>query len=211
MEEIQNQIETISKQFVNKGTGAGGKNTNILGKKFEDDTNNENRLIESGFTKIFYMNKKQKSRQSDYYLCKKYEYYDITFVLQGGLKQYMKKTYNIDLFRHPDEAYIIRYNNDNKKCIVKILEKKEQSVAGSVETKLWASLALKREYEIILGNDFVVEYGLCVSKYLENLFLSSDKKYSTLTQILRENNIDVLFGQEEEYFAKLDKWISNSL
>ena len=203
------------KQFENKGTGAGGKNTNILGKKFEDDTNNENRLIENGFTKIFYINnnsRKLKShRQSNYYLCKKYEYYDITFVLQGGLKQYMKKTYNIHLFRCPDEAYIIRYNNDNRKCIVKILEKKEQSVAGSVETKLWASPSLKREYEIVLGNDFVVEYGLCVSKYLENLFVSNDKKYSILTQILQENKIDVLFGQDEEYFAKLDKWVSDSL
>jgi hypothetical protein len=94
---------------------------------------------------------------------------------------------------------------------VKILEKKEQSVAGSVETKLWASPSLKREYEIVLGNDFVVEYGLCVSKYLEKLFVSNDKKYSILTQILQENKIDVLFGQEEEYFAKLDKWVSDSL
>jgi hypothetical protein len=115
---------------MNKGTGAGGKNTNIYGKKFEDKTNNENKLIDDGFIKESYSKTKY-----GYYL-----YKTIYFTLQNGLKLFIKSKYDIDIFRCPDEAYII-----------KILEKKEQNVEGSVETKLWSSPSLKREYELILG------------------------------------------------------------
>jgi hypothetical protein len=38
----------------------------------------------------------------------------------------MKQNYDINLFRCPDEAYIIEYKNGKK--IIKILEKKEQNV-----------------------------------------------------------------------------------
>ena len=44
--------------IVNKGTGAGGANTNLNGKKFEDKTNNIPRLFENGYEKII-LNKKQ--------------------------------------------------------------------------------------------------------------------------------------------------------
>lgn len=76
-----------------------------------------------------------------------------------------------------------------------------------METKLWAGIGLKREYELVLGNEFKVVYGYCVSKFLQNKFVSSDKKFVILKQILRENDIDVLYGDDENYFATLDKWI----
>ena len=41
----------MEKQTNNKGTGAGSSNTNYYGKQFEEKTNNENRLLEQGFTK----------------------------------------------------------------------------------------------------------------------------------------------------------------
>ena len=86
----------------NKGTGAGGANTNKNGKKFEELTNNEVRLLSQGFTKNI-MNK----NKYGYYLSKKIKNIEIIFVLQGGLVDYMKKEYDIELFRHPDEEYII--------------------------------------------------------------------------------------------------------
>ena len=46
--------------LINKGTGAGGSNTNYHGKKFEEITNNENRLLELGYTKNSFT-KKQKT------------------------------------------------------------------------------------------------------------------------------------------------------
>jgi hypothetical protein len=183
--------------IINKGKGAGGANTTFYGKKFEDKTNNQERLIEMGYVKHL--------KNGYYYLEKTFEDKTVVFVLQDGLKKYLKNKYNIEIFRRPDEAYIIEYTNGEK--VIRILEKKEQNKEGSVETKLWAAGGLKREYELVLGNEFKVVYGFCVSKFLQNKFVSSDKKFVILNQILQENDIDVLFGDDENYFATLDKWI----
>lgn len=191
----------------NKGTGAGGANTNYYGKKFEDKTNNQQRLLENGYTKNIFTKKTKKAY--DYYLSKTFDDKTIVFVLQNGLKMYMKTKYNIELFRCPDEAYIIEYNSGRK--VVKILEKKEQNVEGSVETKLWSGPSLKREYEIVLGPNFEVFYGFCVSDFLKNKLISNEKKYTILNTIFIETNIAVLFGDDENYFETFDSWFNNSL
>lgn len=193
----QDEGQNKESKIVNKGTGAGGANTNYYGKKFEEKTNNEERLIKNGYKK------------NKYYLSKTFEDKTIIFVLQNGLKMYMKNKYNIELFRCPDEAYIIEYKTGKK--VIKILEKKEQNVSGSVETKLWASPSLKREYELVLGDEFEVHYCLCVSLYLQTLFNSNKKKYVILNKILSENNINVLFGDDPNYFETFDMWFNNSL
>lgn len=172
---------------MNKGIGAGGRNTNINGKKFEEKTNNENILIENGY-------------KFNYYLSKEFENKNIYYTLQNGLKKFIKVKYNIELFRCPDEAYIIEYDDGRK--IIKIVEKKEQNVEGSIETKLWSSPSLKREYEIILGEGFNVEYCLCISEFLKN-------KFNILKQILDENNIIILYGDDTDYFIKINEFINN--
>jgi len=189
--------------IVNKGTGAGGSNTNYYGKKFEEKTNNQIRLINEGYIKNSFTKKAY-----DYYLSKTFEDKIIVFVLQNGLKMYMKNKYNIELFRCPDEAYIIEYNTGKK--VIKILEKKEQHVEGSVETKLWSAPSLKREYELILGDDFEVYYCFCVSEFLKKKLTSNEKKYTTLNTIFIETNIAVLFGDDENYFETFDKWFNQS-
>ena len=193
--------------IINKGSGAGGANTNYYGKKFEEKTNNLQRLLEMGYIKYSFTKKPKKAY--DYYLSKTFEDKTIVFVLQNGLKMYMKHKYNIDLFRCPDEAYIIEYISGRK--VIKILEKKEQNVEGSVETKLWSGPSLKREYEIILGEEFEVFYGFCISDFLKNKLTSTEKKYIILNTIFCENNIDVLFGDDENYFETFDIWFNNSL
>ena len=185
--------------IVNKGTGAGGANTNLYGKKFEEKTNNQMRLLNDGYTKKAY----------DYYLSKTFEDKTIIFVLQHGLKKYMKHKYNVELFRCPDEAYIIEYNTGRK--VIKNLEKKEQHVEGSVETKLWSGPSLKREYELVLGDKFEVYYGFCVSEFLKKKLTSNEKKYTILNMIFNESNIAVLFGDDDNYFETFDKWFNNSL
>ncbi len=157
---------------INKGTCAGGSNTNYYGKKFEEKTNNQQRLLEMGYTKNSFTKKPKK--QYDYYLSKIFEDKTIVFVLQNGLKMYMKNKYNIDLFRCPDEAYIIEYKHGRK--VIKILEKKEQNVDGSVETKLWSGPSLKKEYEIVLGPEFEVFYGFCVNEFLKKKTYFKPKK-----------------------------------
>ena len=117
----------------------------------------------------------------------------------------------MNIFRCPDEAYIIEYTSGRK--VIKILEKKEQNVEGSVETKLWSGPSLKREYEIVLGAEFEVFYGFCVSEFLKNKLISNEKKkkYIILNTIFNETNIAVLFGDDENYFETFDTWFNNSL
>jgi hypothetical protein len=152
------------------------------------------------------MTTKQK-KSNGYYLSKIFEDRIITFMLQNAFKIYMKTKYHIDIFRCPDEAYIIEYNTGRK--VIKILEKKEQNVDGSVETKLWSGPSLKREYEIVLDGSFEVHYGFCVNSFLKSKITSSNKKYEILCQILKENNIVCLFGNDADYFETLDSWINN--
>jgi hypothetical protein len=184
----------------NKGLGAGGANTNLYGKKFEEITNNEPRLLADGFEKI-----KINNTRFGYYLSKTMEDRKMHFVLQSGLKAFMKQKHSIDMFRCPDEAYIVEYNDG--KCEIKILEKKEQRVEGSVETKLWSGPSLKQEYEILLDGKFTVDYAFCVSSFLQSKFQSGDKKYAILNEILNRSNINVFFGDDSDYFQKLDEWI----
>ena len=202
-----NATEENNQVIINKGTGAGGANTNLYGKKFEDKTNNQERLVEIGYVKNSYAKKQKKA--NDYYLSKTFEDKTVVFVLQNGLKTYMKYKYNIDMFRCPDEAYIIEYTSGRK--VIKILEKKEQNVEGSVETKLWSGPSLKREYELVLDGKFEVYYGFCVSEFLKKKLISNDNKYIILNTIFQENNIDVLFGDDDNYFETIDTWFNNSL
>ena len=189
---ILNKSIIIQPVVLNQGAGAGGANTNLYGKEFEEKTNNQKRLITMGFIKINFMKKYSYLKSTEIQT-------PIIFILQSGLKKYIKYKYNINLFRCPDEAYIIENHLTGKK-IVKILEKKEQNVEGSVETKLWSGPSLKREYELVLGNDFEVHYGFCVSSFLKKKLESTITKYVILNQILRENNIQVLFGDDDNYF-----------
>lgn len=185
----------------NKGTGAGGANTNFHGKKFEELTNNEHRLLQQEFTKCF-INK----TKYGYYLEKRIGDNRVVFVSQNGLKVYMKHFHDIAMFRCPDEAYII-YQDGNPIITVKILEKKEQNVEGSVIDKLWDGPSFKREYQLVLGDGFHVEYAYCVSDFLKQKLTSSEKKFVILNQIHTEAGIRLLFGSDEDYFDTFDLWL----
>ncbi len=189
----------------NRGTGAGGAATNYLGKRFEEWTNNEERFIRDGYEKIFFNEKRKKG----FYLSKKDVDKTIIYTKQYSFKKYIKKNYNIEIFRCPDEAYIFEYNNGRK--LIKILEKKEQNVNGSVETKLWSGPSLKREYEIVLGEEIQICYGFCLSEFLKKKLSSEELKYKILKTILEENDITVLFGDDEDYFKMFDIWFNSSL
>ncbi len=167
----------------NRGHGAGGSNTNYFGKQFEQKTI---------LPEISNSTLSTKDR-------------DVLVLRQSAFKKYIKTTYAIELFRNPDEAYIIRRMKG--KTIIKILEKKSQSVEGSVEIKLWSGPSLKREYELMMGNDFEVHYAYCVNDFLKRKLVSNNPKYITLNIILREHQIDVLFGDDDDYSNMLKKWI----
>lgn len=191
----------------NKGTGAGGANTNYHGKLFEHKTNNQPNLLNEGYEIYEFSSSATKNKKQFKCLMKNFTDKTIYFTTQNGLKQFMKQKYNIELFRCPDEAYIIECN---PKKIIKIIEKKEQHVEGSVETKLWSGPSLKREYELVLGDEFNVQYGFVVNHFLQKKMTSNEKKYVILNEILKENKIDVLFGDDDEYFETLKYWINET-
>ena len=113
----------------NRGTGAGGSNTNLNGKSFEEKTSFEHYMLENGFTKEHYMLVKNNGNAT------------ITYISQGNLKKIMKEKYNKNIFRNPDEAYIIEYT-DGKKPTLLILEKKSTKCSRfrRYETTRWSSI-----------------------------------------------------------------------
>jgi hypothetical protein len=202
VENYEDEIITEEKTnvIINKGTGAGGANTNYYGKKFEEKTDNTPRLLKNGYKKVV-VNKKSKN---GYYLYKNFDNKKVVFVSQSGLKDYIKYKYNIEIFRCPDEAYILEYTNGKNKIL--ILEKKEQNVDGSVDTKLLAGPTFKEEYEEALEHNFEVEYAFCVSKFLQTKIMSNEKKYVIFNKLMKRHNIPILFGDDENYFETFDNW-----
>ena len=195
----------ITEKVVNKGTGAGGANTNVTGKSFENKTNNDNNLIKKGFEKVMIPGKKK--NKDGYYLIKKInDDEDIVYVKQHGLKFYFQYKFKIVMFRNPDEAYLYR-NGD--KYTLKIIEMKNQNVAGSVDTKLLAGPGFIEEYNYAINNDkFKVEYSFCISEYLKKNYISEVKKYDILRKILNKHNIKVFYGDDENYFDKVNEWLN---
>jgi hypothetical protein len=185
----------------NKGTGAGGANTNKNGKTFEEKTANKPRLLAAGFTEHKIPGSKGKFNT---YLEKPTEAGSIIYLSQGALKAYFQWKFKLELFRAPDEAYLIR-NGAN--YTLRILEKKNQNVEGSVDTKLLSGPSFVREYELSLNDTFTVEYAFCLSSFLEAKYNSKTKKFEILKMILQEANIPVFFGDQPDYFTKLDAWV----
>jgi hypothetical protein len=191
----------------NKGTGAGGSTTNHNGFAFENKTDNESRLISNGFIRKN-ITGKEKTKYG-YYFEKRDAKHTIHFMTQNGLKYYMEYFHQKELFREVDEAYVIR-DNLTGTITVKILEKKNQNGSGSVEDKLCLGHHFKFvEYPSCLGEKFQVEYAFCISTFLKKIYNSDHKKWKIIKESNEKNNIPVLFGDDDDYYSKLDEWINS--
>ena len=192
------------KTLCNKGTGAGGEQTNINGKKWEYVTCNIPYLKSNGFTV-----------DTAGYLSKKYESYEIIYLAQGGLNNYFMKNHKIKVHRNPDEAYLIK-KNDNS-FVLKILEKKYQNVEGSVIDKLQTYMVMIEEYKYILKTlNITISYAYCLSKFLqqkldcnEENMTSANQKFVVWNQNFKKNSIEILYGEDIDYFTKLNAWIND--
>jgi hypothetical protein len=206
MENIITIAKTKQNRIINKGTGAGGANTNINGLAFEKITSIENKLTEKDFKKNIMSNGKY-----GYYFENDNNNKKIIYLTQDGFKLYIKKEFNIDSYKKPDEAFIIRDNNELN-INIKILEKKNQNVEGSVEDKLKTGQFTKKEYEKILKNinnyKINVDYAFCVSKFLQDKLESKHIKYNNMLEIMKEDNIKIFYGENENYFDLLYEWIN---
>ncbi len=193
-------------KIINKGTGAGGANTNYNGLSFEEKTSIESKLEECKYIK---KNIKIKNRKGYYY-----ENDNIIYFTKGcknTFKLYFEKEFKIITYRQPDEAYLIKLDDNN--YILKILEKKNQNVDGSVEDKLKTGAFNRREYELMINIHenikFKVIYYFCVSKFLQEKLESDNIKYKNIKKIMEEDTIGVLYGDEDNYQDKLSEWINN--
>lgn len=182
--------------IVNRGTGAGGANTNVTGLSFESRTSNEPRLIAEGFIRTAI-----DTTKCGYYLSKRFDDGTvIVFTKQSGLGKYMRNTFQKTVDRHPDEAYIVTREGVTT---IYILEKKHQNVEGSVDTKLLAGPSFVRLYQKKTG--MRVKYAFCVSDFLKQKCMSA--RWKDEFETLEENGIPLLFGDDPDYFTRLDEWL----
>jgi hypothetical protein len=190
--------------IINRGTGAGGANTNVNGKSFEEKTSNEQRLLSTGFIKKNIPGYKGKNA---YYLVKEMSPTEsITYLTQGGLKAYFEHFFKKEMCRQPDEAYLFR---NGTTYTLKVLEKKNQNTAGSVDTKLLAGPGFIEEYQILLGDAFTVHYAFCISAFLKKDYVSDTVKYKALRTINERHGIKALYGDDANYYETLDAWINS--
>lgn len=193
--------------IINKGTGAGGANTNVTGKSFEQKTENETRLLANGFVRK-QIPGFEKNTNSYYLIKEKSQTESVVYLTQGGLKKYFEYFFKKELCRHPDEAYLFR-NGD--KYTLKVLEKKNQNTSGSVDTKLLAGKGFIDEYEFLLGESFAVKYAFCISAFLKKDYVADCLKSKALRHINQKYGIAVLFGDDSNYYETLDVWINEGI
>jgi hypothetical protein len=187
--------------LVNRGTGAGGAVTNTNGLAFEKKTDNTERLKANKFLLI-----RKNSNKYGWYLQKKIDDSTMIYFMQkSALDMFCKEKLNREICREPDEAYVIVKNG---KYTFYILEKKNQNVPGSVDQKLMLDEAMVFQYKYCLGHSVDVHYAFCISKYLKDEYLSDTQKYRSIRAWHEKNKTPILFGDDEDYFQKLDVWLS---
>jgi hypothetical protein len=190
--------------IVNRGTGAGGANTNKSGLAFEKAVSNEQYLISIGF-KIVKVGKSPLS----YYLVKDYpeENRKIYFAKKKGFKCLAKMFFGLEGFKEPDEAFIT-HNVLEDTFTLHIIEVKNQNREGSVEEKINTANVVRRNYKKMFDRVVDVHFAFTISDFLKNKLLSNTLKYSIMRDILEEDNIKVFFGTDEDYLKQVHIWVS---
>ena len=191
----------VTNKITNRGTGAGGSNTNKNGKEFEENTNIIPILVELGYEKKL-IPKKENTKNGYYYTKTIDENKECIYIEQYGLKFFMNHFYKKRINRCPDGAMIF-VNGDKK--ILSIIEKKAQNGEGSVDTKLYCGNGFKREYKYYLDDNWDIKYSFVLNDWLKKEFIS-DKK-AILRKILEDDDIDVYFGNDSDFKDKIINWI----
>ena len=73
---------------------------------------------------------------------------------------------------------------------------------------MYSSEFKRRYYRKLFGEKFNIEYGLCVNGYLKNLLHKKTQKRQIYLDNFMEDGIDLLFGDDDNYFETLDAWIN---
>lgn len=184
----EKDIKETNKKIKNKGSKAGGANTNKNGLSYEKltDLNNQHNIIDTTkkWKKITFVNYDKQflyTKQANFFKC---------------MAEHMVK--NISQAhgcKNPDECYI---NISDKKIF--IIEKKFQQVAGSIcekiqtpDFKLWQYNRLFPTFEII--------YIYCLSDWFK-INCKAELEYLTQKKIM------VFYGNDIDYKSKIIKYIN---
>jgi len=196
MEQLNTIEENTQLVITNKGTGAGGANTNKNGLSYEEYTDLKCKYKSCNFIK----------KDSIYEVV--FEGYERRFIKanKSTLHKYMKKMgeINQDLTpaagcKEPDEAYI-----DNEKKSVFIIEKKFQQTSGSVDEKIQTGHFKKIHYEELFPN-FKIYYIYCLSDWFKK------EEYKSTINYLKINSIPIFWGSSETCKEDMIQFMHNSL
>lgn len=187
-------IHTNQPQIINRGTGAGGANTNINGLSYEEKTD-----LSCLYTECV-QGKKEKERTikfSGYVGC-------LINVNKSALHKYMTKIgeKNTSLqpvagCKEPDEAYV-----DNSKKTVYIIEKKFQQTSGSVDEKIQTGPFKKHHYGKLFPN-YKIHYIYCLADWFKR------EEYESVLEYLDESDIPIFWGNDPNYKQKMIDFICN--
>ena len=175
--------------FLNRGTGAGGSNTNANGLPYEEITelreDERYRIIEQINNGI-----KVEIDGNELFKVKKSEL--TTFMKNIG--EYQEKEKKLQ----PDECYI-----DIKNRIINIIEKKFQQTSGSVDEKIQTAVFKKEFYEEQYMN-YRIKYCYCLSDWFRQ------SKYNPEMRFLSKYGFKVFWGSDTSYQNNILDWIVNN-
>lgn len=201
MEKLLNDFTyKINIEKINKGTGAGGSKTNETGKKYEEKLDCTNYLINNGFELL--------KNNKNVFLYKTINELEILFFKQRELNKYLQKNFNKKIYRIPDQSILIKSKKNKPKLI--LIEIKNQNVSGSVDDKLWAGIAIKKNYQIWL-DEFEIDYIFILSTFLFKLVIENNKKYNGLSQIFELEKIQIFNGDDINHDKNIYNLIINNL
>jgi len=174
---------------INRGTGAGGSNTNKSGLSFEKNThlrsnyqvlfsNNDGDIIQFENSKDRYITKEKITKEFINIF-----HSDPNFEKPHGCKK-------------PDEMYY-----RIKDFTIFIIEKKNQNVSGSVCEKIQTGIFKKMAYQEIYPNNNIV-YIYCLSLWFKDNCRSE-------INLLKKNGIHIFFGDDINYKNDLINFIIN--
>lgn len=187
---IEGDSSTVTEPVSNRGTGAGGSNTNKNGLPYEELTD-----LESEYTVISSDDKHSKNIQ--------FSASDRIFKMtkQSGLFKCMNTHVNKEVAKghgckNPDECYI-----DEESKTIFILEKKFQQVSGSVcekiqtsDFKIWQYNRTFPEYKIV--------YLYCISDWFK-------ENCKAELEYLEYKKVQVFWGNDKNYKSKVIDFMLN--
>jgi hypothetical protein len=184
----------FSNMVVNKGTGAGGANTNKTGLSYENKTALRTvfNIIED---KIFGKGVNDKystfnSNDKEYILLTK-----------RGLKNYLSLTgeySNTEKILEPDEVVL-----DEVKKDMFIFEKKFQQTSGSADEKIQTAVFKREFYEEQYPN-FNINFAYILCDWFKH------DRYKPEMRYLAKYNFTVFWSSDDNYGKNITDWISNS-